>query len=52
MLPLQPICAPIFAAAWLGLAGVNTAMDVEAFTPYIPKALNIPTEKLKVSNGT
>ena len=51
MVPLPPIHAPIFAAAWLGLAGVNTAMDIEAFSPYISKALNLPVERLKVSNG-
>lgn len=51
MVPLQPISTPIFAAAWLGLAGVNTAMDIEAFSPYISKALAIPVDKLKVSNG-
>lgn len=51
VLPLRPINAQLFASAWLGLAGVNTAADVRAFTPYIPQILNIPVEKLKVSNG-
>jgi len=49
--PLPSITVPIFKAAWLGLAGVNTPSDVQAFASYPPQILCLSREKITITNG-
>lgn len=48
---LPVINVPVFSAAWLALAGVNTALDAQAFSIYPPQILNIHPSKVNVTNG-
>ncbi|EPQ25609.1 uncharacterized protein PFL1_06933 [Pseudozyma flocculosa PF-1] len=45
---------PLFEAAWLGIAGVDSEVDVQQLTPYLATLLSLPypSNRLMVANDT
>ncbi|ORY34265.1 hypothetical protein BCR39DRAFT_477181 [Naematelia encephala] len=41
---------PLFAAIWLGLAGLQTPANAAAFTPKVCKAFNAPLDRVRLTN--
>lgn len=48
---LPPLNVPVFQYAWLGLAGISSKADEDAFGKVVCGALRLDIERVKVSNG-
>ena len=48
---LPSLNVPVFRYAWLALAGISTRFDAEAFIPHAMAVLNLPADRIKVTNG-
>lgn len=47
---LPPLNVAVFRYAWLGLAGITTVLDQQAFMPWVSRVLNMEDERIKITN--